>query len=379
MASVNWEKQTKQKAGAMRRHNGKEERVRLNHSNPDIDKSKSNLNYYIGCDDYKDAYEAMCKRVDEVDKQYPPERKVKDRVVCVSLEAKCPQEIFNAGRSEEFFNELHKVYEKFFGAENVHGSCVHLDEMHSYVENGAEKMSLAHAHTLVSAYAEWQKKDKQGNVKERKGINGKNCETKARLKALNEAVCDMVREKFGVEYNTGEKSKCGRTVEELKAKQGLEKIKKETEDYVRSITPSATKKVKGFLGAEKEIKKTAEEIARDRDVALAQSVLKERDQIISEAKKKEKQVEEEKNKLQSKEKELAEKSKQLNEKEKKLNEKSATIKAKIEREVLKRLARIDPQKNQREEDERFLLRQLKTKEAAEKSIAKRKTKGEFER
>ena len=40
MASIDWCKATLQKAGAMKRHNGKYERVNGNHSNTDIDKSK---------------------------------------------------------------------------------------------------------------------------------------------------------------------------------------------------------------------------------------------------------------------------------------------------------------------------------------------------
>lgn len=52
--------------------------------------------------------------------------------------------------------------------------------MHNYIENGIEKTSLAHAHTLVSAYSEWTTKD--GAV--RKGLNGKHFETRDRLNAL---------------------------------------------------------------------------------------------------------------------------------------------------------------------------------------------------
>ena len=51
MASVNWQKMTKQAAGAMKRHNGKKERVEGNHTNKHIDKSMSHLNIYIGADD----------------------------------------------------------------------------------------------------------------------------------------------------------------------------------------------------------------------------------------------------------------------------------------------------------------------------------------
>ncbi len=87
MASVNWLKQTRQAAGAMQRHNNAKERAELNHANKDIDKSKTHLNYCIGCNDYKDAYEAMCRRVDEVDKEHPPQRVRKDRTVCVVVRA----------------------------------------------------------------------------------------------------------------------------------------------------------------------------------------------------------------------------------------------------------------------------------------------------
>lgn len=274
MASVNWLKQTKQKAGAMIRHLGKEERVKLNHSNTDIDKSKSDKNYFIGCNDYTEAYYEMCHRVRLVDKISPPKRIVKDRVVCFSLEAPCPREIFEAGRSREFFELLHRTYQNFFGTENVHGTCVHLDEMHSYVEDDVEKTSLAHAHTLISAYAEWQEKD--GTI--RRGINGKHCETRQSLNELNKAVCDMVRENFGIEYNTGAKSKKGRTVEELKASAKLERIKKETNDFVKSITPLKTKTVRGLFG-EKQVEKTEAELEQDRQILAAQAILRREEEL----------------------------------------------------------------------------------------------------
>lgn len=304
MASVNWQKQTRQKAGAMQRHLNAKERMEVKHSNPDIDKSRCGENYYIGCNDYADAYKAMCRRVDEVDKECPPQRVRKDRAVCCSLYAPCPQEIFDSGRSQEFFNELHNVYRNFFGSENVHGGCVHLDEMHNYIEDGVEKMSLAHSTTLVSCYVEW--KDKNGN--ERRGINGKNFETKARLNALNKAVCDMVRDKFGIEYNTGEKTKSGRSVEELKARQGLEKIKKENDDFVQSITPSTTKKVKGIFG-EKEVAKTEDELQQDKQILAAQAVLQ-REQAVAQ---KEEQQTRMATKIAAAQRELSEKSKALDE------------------------------------------------------------------
>lgn len=169
MASINWQKQTMQKAGAMKRHHGQKERLNNNHSNKDIDKSLTSQNYYIGCSDYSDAYEKMRERVAAVDKKYPPERVTKDRKVCCSLEAPCPAEISAKGEGEErrFFEELHKLYLEFFGQENVHGTCVHKDEVHKYTDSKTkeERESLSHGHSLVSCYAEWTQVKKNGESK----------------------------------------------------------------------------------------------------------------------------------------------------------------------------------------------------------------------
>lgn len=258
MASVNWQKQTRQKASAMKKHNGQQERMQYNHANKTIDKERTPENYCIGCDDYNTAFNAMVKRVEAIDKEYPPEKITKDRKICCSLETPCPLEITKSGRSREFFEAIHEVMVDFFGADNVHGACVHLDEVHDYIDEktGELKTSLEHSTELVSCYAEWQdavwerdengriktepafdKKgnpllDKDGNQKERrvqakdeagallfaerKGINGKHFETRSALNELNKRVCDMVREKFGIEYNTGEQARC-KTVETLKA------------------------------------------------------------------------------------------------------------------------------------------------------------------
>lgn len=304
MASVDWQKQTRQKAGAMRRHLGKQEREKVNHSNPDIDRSKSHLNYYIGCDDYEEAYRRMCERVREVDKLYPPKRVRKDRTVCVSLEFPCPLVITEQGRSREFFEASHELFKEFFGTENVNGLCVHLDEVHKYIDSkdGQEKTSLEHATELVAAYAEWSEKDNTTGEKiERRGINGKHFETRQRLSALNKAMCEMVREKFGVDYNTGEGAR-KKTAELLKAEtelaaieaakqkeeSKLAELKQGNKDFVSSLTPSSTKKVKTIFG-EKDVAKTNEELQRDKEILAAQAAIKhaeEREHFLNERDKK---------------------------------------------------------------------------------------------
>lgn len=227
MASVQWQKQTMQMAAALKKHNGQQERAELNHANPDIDKSRSGDNFFVGCSDYDEAYKKMKARVEEVDREYPPIRKQKERKVCCSLYTPCPLEIQAQGNEavHSFFEKIHALYENFFGAENVHGSTVHLDEQHDYIDSktGEDRTSLFHSTTLISCYSEWTEKRK-GEEVERKGINGKHFETRGRLDALNKAVCAMVRSDFGVEYNTGEQTKSKANVEGLK---GVSRQKKE--------------------------------------------------------------------------------------------------------------------------------------------------------
>lgn len=225
MASVDWQKATIQKAGFMVNHNGKKERVEKNHSNKNIDTSKSHLNFYIGADDYAPMLQKVKDRIKEVDEKYPPKRDLgAKRITCIMLETPVPKAVEEQGRAKEFLIETHKVIKNFFGAENVGGTVCHFDEQHKYPnEDCKEQKSLIHAHTLCCAYAEWtdKKKNKQTEeiiTEERKGINGKHCETRERIKALNKAMCDMCKTKFGVEFNTGETPQ----------RKSVERLKKET-------------------------------------------------------------------------------------------------------------------------------------------------------
>lgn len=230
MASVDWQKATLQKAGAMKKHNGKEERLSGNHSNEHIDKSKSHLNVYIGADDYSAMLEKVKARIKDVDERHPPKRDMGDRrITCMLLETPVPQEITEQGRAEEFLRKAHSVIEGIFGAENVGGTCGHFDEQHYYFDkDGKERLSLVHGHTLCAAYAEWEDK-RTGEL--RKGINGKNCETKARLTAMNKAMCEMCMREYGIEYNTAETPQ-RKSVETLKQESA---VRQEVGELTKSV------------------------------------------------------------------------------------------------------------------------------------------------
>ena len=272
MASVNWQKMTKQTAGAMKRHNGKKEREVGNHTNKHIDKSKSHLNLYIGADDYNEMYSAMLKRVDEVDKLYPPLKKLKadERVICESLECKCPQAVYDLGyeAAVKFFNDVHKIYIIFFGAENVHGSCIHFDEIHDYVDPKTKHTytSLPHAHSLVSCYVEWEEDIKKGGKKtgekrSRKGINGKNFEKRDRYNKLNKIIDDYCLKEYGIHFLTGEQAK----------KKTVELLKSESELAETNLKVEAAKQQ--LISEQREIEKLRDEHEQYRELKVSKENL----------------------------------------------------------------------------------------------------------
>lgn len=356
MAGVNWLKMTKPRAANMRNHNGKKERVEKNHSNINIDKSKSDQNFFVGCDDWSDANAKMQERTEAVDELYPPRKKldVNERVVCVSLITYCPQAIYDSGQVKEFFDKVDEVQRKVFGSENVHGTAVHLDEIHNYIDtDGTERSSLAHGHSLVSSYAEWTD-PKSGE--ERKGINGKNFQTRPKMNELNKAIDEMCRREFGVPYMTGKgKGKgSGKSVEEVKTETQLRMAKKENEDFVRSLEVEQTKTTKGFLGREKEISKTPEEIQRDKEVKAAQAVLKDKDNLA-----------ERERSIAERERKIAQRESELTADEEKLAEYAAQVDddAKIKVAVVeqKYQAQLNAINEQHEQEKQSLLAKVESK------------------
>ena len=240
MASADWMKLTSPHAAGMKKHLGAEERLSVNHSNRDIDKSKSHLNIVIGCEDYADALAAMRARVKEIDKRYPPLKKKKadERVIAEMIEVKCPQEIVEKGYEAvcEYFRGVYKIQQDFFGAENVHGGFAHFDEIHTYTDkDGTKRDSLPHMHTLVSAYCEWEepvkvKGKKTGEFRHRQGINGKHFEVKPRYNQLNGKIDEYCMKYHGITYTKGKGKEPGhgKTVETLKAEEKLHQITAQT-------------------------------------------------------------------------------------------------------------------------------------------------------
>lgn len=209
MASVNFQKiKMAQEVKAKIRHDDMEKRLKINHKNLDIDKSKThlNLNYFDGLD-----YEKVCKKYDDFLAKHdklPNANKRKDRVTCVCLEIPTPDGL-PPEKEDEFFYKVGDTLCEIYGKDNLLQGYFHKDEQHKYYDTSKkqEVMSKNHATFRFIPFV----KDADGNDR----LLAKEFTAKAKIIEVNNKIHDMCGREFGVPFNNGSKKK-GKSVEELK-------------------------------------------------------------------------------------------------------------------------------------------------------------------
>ncbi len=277
MASVNFMKcKTAGEAKAMMRHSEKEERLKHQHSNPDIDKSLTKDNASM----YGLSYAEMCEKYDErirVLDETTNTNKRADRVTMFSLEFTVPEGL-PTYLEEAYLSDCEKLIAEQYGERNVIESTRHLDEKHIYVEKGEEKLSRAHAHVFI--------------VPEIDGtLNGKKFSSKAQMMKLNKSINEMSLEKYKIPFMTGKLAR-HQTVEQLKNDSKIEKqkitIQKNCEILERQVERSQS------LKAEKEeLKKelaSAKEDFENEKIALEQRYHEEQARISADYAEKRKSI-----------------------------------------------------------------------------------------
>lgn len=208
MASANVKKWQRRnlRSGGTRAHFVDNLRKKCEHSNKDLNRELTPLNYWMGSTGYDDVLQKMDDRVATVDAVQPPERFKSDRITGLSINVPCPEKITQDGRSREFMSKSYKVMESCFGKDNVMGMTVHYDEVHDYYDQdkGCMQTSLVHGHVFAVPFTD------------DKGINCKALCTRQFLRNLNKAMDDMCRREFGIAYQTGEYAR-NKSIEQLKA------------------------------------------------------------------------------------------------------------------------------------------------------------------
>ena len=203
MASVNFEKlKTPQQVKAMLRHCDGEERMEANHSNIDIDKSKTSGNMQ-GDLDYAAPCQKYSERIAFLDAK-PGANKRKDRVTCFGLNVPAPKDL-KPEDEKAFFLAAIKIIINQYGENNIIQYYMHQDEKHAYIHAGTGERCMSRSHLQCYVVPEHNGK-----------LNGKWFSSRANMVKLNNSIHRMAQEQFGVMFMDGSKRKSRKTVEQLK-------------------------------------------------------------------------------------------------------------------------------------------------------------------
>ena len=207
MASVNYLKiKCSGDAKAMLRHCENEERLQHEHSNKDIDKSKTHLNkQYCSYEDSCWHYDARLKYLDTNGNK----NKRKDRVTMFGLDIPVPEHL-NRNEYSEWFDKVNSIVAEMYGGDNdanIVGFYQHYDEAHSYIdaETKQERVSRVHEHIYIIPEHDGQ-------------LNGKWFSSKANMLKINNAIDKMTMQDYGITFMDGSKKKSTSAVETLKNK-----------------------------------------------------------------------------------------------------------------------------------------------------------------
>ena len=234
MASVKWDGgkyKGASEAKAHFRHNETEQRKQTGeHSNKDIDRSRTAMNFSV----IGRSYANRCKMYDEAiaDAATHSKRKMRaDAVTCLGLCTYAPAELPEE-KCAEWFIKVHSIMVDMFGVENVIDTDVHFDEVHEYYDSEQDEIvrSRVHAHTNVIP------RTKDGR------LCCKEIYTRSNCVKLNGLIEDMTQKDYGIQFQTGAKTKGTKTVEQLKAdtlKAALEEEQRAREHRHELVTKNA--------------------------------------------------------------------------------------------------------------------------------------------
>lgn len=228
MASCDWQKiKGAGEAKAMFRHCESEQREQAQHTNKDIDKSRTYLNMQFGLMD--EGYEAICKAYDEriadLDSRENANKR-KDRVTLIGLSIPSPKGLTQE-QSADWFCEVWRILDEQYGSDLL-GGAVHFDEVHEYTDptTHEKRMSRPALHAYIVPEVDGK-------------LNAKKVSSRGCMVALNNTVEAMTKTRFGVQFMDGSKKKSRKSVEELKQESDKAAILVEAQQEAAKIVEEA--------------------------------------------------------------------------------------------------------------------------------------------
>lgn len=246
MASVDWQKHSGGTSVKVQfRHCDKDERLKAEHANEEIDKSLThkNLSFGVFNGDYKSICHAYDEQIKYIDEHAGLKKKPrKDRVTCMSWSISCP-----AGMSDDmaskWFTDVYDLLNTEYS--DVLGASAHFDEVHEYVDasTGETAMSRPHMHVFVLPVVE-----KDGFRR----LVGKDFSKRENIVKLNNRIQAMTEDKYpGHTFMTGVKHPGKyQSVEDLKRRSKEEQaIQAEREKIKQEIEADKSNALQVIEGA----------------------------------------------------------------------------------------------------------------------------------
>lgn len=288
MASVDWQKHSGgTSVKAQFRHCDKDERLKAEHANEEIDKSLTHKNLSFGAfnGDYKSICHAYDERIKYIDEHAGLKKKPrKDRVTCMSWSISCP-----AGMSDDmaskWFTDVYDLLNTEYS--DVLGASAHFDEVHEYVDasTGETAVSRPHMHVFVLPVVE-----KDGFRR----LVGKDFSKRENMVKLNNSIQKLTEDKYpGHTFMTGVKHPGEyQTVEDLKRRSKQEQaLQAEKEKLTQEIEAEKSNALQVIHS--EAVKFDAREravLARERAAADKESQNKEQEEKVDEYKLKVKDI-----------------------------------------------------------------------------------------
>lgn len=192
-------------AKSIMRHADADERLKHEHSNKDIDKSKTELNTSL----YDLSYAEMCDRYDEAMQRYQSNSKRairKDAVTLLDAIVTVPRDLDDA-LADQWISDIVDIINKHYKADVVLDAKIHRDEIHDYVDPDTHKTvtSRVHAHIFVLPEVE-------------RRLCCKQFTSRQNIMSLNRRIDKMTHNLYGCKFMTGQKAhdRDFQTVEQLK-------------------------------------------------------------------------------------------------------------------------------------------------------------------
>lgn len=233
-------------AKAMLRHADADERLKHEHSNKDIDKSKTELNTSL----YDLSYREMCDIYDQRVQQYQNNatRKLRSNAVTlVDAIVSVPRDLDDA-LTDAWISDVVQKINSHYKADVVLDAKIHRDEIHDYVDPATHKTVKSRVHAHIFMFPEICQR-----------LNCRDFTNRQNMTSLNREIDKMTRNLYNCKFLTAEQAvdRDFLTVEQLKRKSDNAELERQSRQISSKLQDTHNK----LFAAQKALKNANKQLA----------------------------------------------------------------------------------------------------------------------